>query len=117
MTPRDVALACVDTLMAAGIRATVDPRKVVPPCVLFVPPDTVTLDRGCGGTANMTAVVLASGPAQGDSWQTLELFLPSVLEHLHAEQVRTTSYTLDDSGPMPAYELSWTALVDWNPAP
>lgn len=101
-------------LSTAGIRATVDPRDVVPPCVLFTPPDNVRLDHGCGGTADMVALLLVPAVGNGDAWTALDEFLPNVLEHLPAEQIRTTSYTLDSSGPMPAYELTFTHLVDWN---
>lgn len=117
MTPREVALHYAEQLTAAGIRATVDPRNVVPPCVLFNPPDSVALNIGCGGTAQMSAVLLASGPGQGDAWQTLEAALPAVLAHVPAEEVRSTAYTLDDSGPMPAYELIWTSTVEWKVTP
>lgn len=113
-TPFQVAEQYATVLSAAGIRATTDPRDVVPPCVLFTPADQVDIDRGCGGTAQMSALLLVRGPGQGDAWQTLEQFVAKVIELLPAEQIRSTSYSLDDSGSMPAYELSWTATVDWN---
>lgn len=113
-TPIDICRSYADQLNASGIRATVDPRDAVPPCVLFTPPDQVRLDMGCAGSADLTALLLVPGPGQSDAWAALDATLPAVLEMLPVEQIRSTSYTLDASGPMPAYELTFTHLVDWN---
>lgn len=116
MTPLQTATAWATLLTSHGVRATTNPKDVVPPCVLFTPPDTVDFDLGCGGTAVMRALVLVGGPGQLEAWQALEVFLPSVLEVLPVppDQLRTTTYAVDSSGPMPAYELSFTVLVDWS---
>lgn len=113
-SPLDVADLLADAVTAAGIRATTDPRNVVPPCVLFLPPDDVTLDIGCGGTATMRAVLLVPGPGQRDAWLHLDNTLGQVLDVLPAETIRSTTYEVDASGPMPAYEMTWTHIVDFN---
>ena len=119
MTPSVLARSWADELTAAGIRAGVNPKDVVPPCVLFTPPDQVRFDLACGGTADLRALVLVPGPGQADAWAALDGFLPEVLNHLPVppDELRTTTYTVDASGPMPAYELSFTHTVDWSFTP
>lgn len=114
MTPLEFAEQWAGVLSTAGIRATTDPRDVVPPCVLFLPPEQVDVNLYCGGTADMRAVLLSRGPGQVDAWRTLETTLPAILDLLPVETVRSTTYQIDSSGPMPAYELQLTATVSWK---
>lgn len=119
MTPLGLAQGWAGLLTAAGVRATCDPRSVQPPCVLFTPPDTVRFDLGCGGTADVRALLLVPGPGQLDAWAALETLLPRVVDVLPVppDELRTTAYTVDNSGPMPAYELTFTTAVDWSTTP
>lgn len=116
MTPLQTAQAWAAQLASHGVRSGCNPKDVAPPCVLFTPPDTVDFDLGCGGTGQLRALVLVGGPGQFEAWQALEVFLPDVLDALPftPDQLRTTTYAVDSSGPMPAYELSFTAAVDWS---
>lgn len=119
MTPLGLARQWAALLSAHNIRATVNPKDVQPPCVLFTPPDAVRFDLGCGGTADVRALLLVPGPGQVDAWEALERLLPAVVEVLPVmpDELRTTTYTIDASGPMPAYELTFTAAVDWSTTP
>ena len=72
------------------------------------------MEVGCGGVADMRALALVPAPGNGDAWVNLDGFMPKVLNVLPVEQVRTVTYQVDDTGPMPAYELTWTERVDWN---
>ena len=99
-------------LKGAGVRATMDPRSVNPPCVLLTPPD-FDLDVNCGGTAEFRAVVLAPPPANLDSWRVLDDLAAKVADVIPIERIRPTQYGVDDTGALPALELSWQLALSW----
>jgi hypothetical protein len=95
------------------IRATLDPRNVVPPCVLLNPP-SLTLDLNCGGTASYTAHVIAPGAGNTDAWKLLDEMTAKVVGILNeVESIEPTSVSVDGTGDMPAFLLSWSASVDY----
>lgn len=116
-TPLAVAADYADRLVAAGIRATTDPTRLVPPVVLFTPPTTVDMDINCGGTARFRAVVAAGGgPASGEAWRSLEAMLAKVLaaDVIPVEEIAFGYYDVGDGTPSPpVYELTWAEPVDW----
>lgn len=115
MSVTSVAKGYRDKLVAANIRATLDPRDVQPPCVLFQPA-TITLDLNCGGTAQMQAILLVPGPGTGEAWEHLDQLLPAVLDVIPAETI-TPDY-IDGRGdhhPIPAYQLAWSQAVSYDP--
>ena len=102
----------LDALRAAGIRATMDPRSVNPPCVLMTPPD-FDLNVNCGGDAEFRAVILAPPPANLDAWRTLDDLAAQVAAVIPVERIRPSQYGVDDSGAIPALELTWQQALSW----
>ena len=99
-------------LKGASIRATMDPRSVNPPTVLLVPP-TFDLTVNCGGDAEFRALVLAPPPANLDAWRVLDDLAAKVADVIPIERIRPTQYGVDDTGALPALELSWQLALSW----
>jgi hypothetical protein len=99
-------------LNAAGIRATIDPRAVNPPCVLLVPP-AVVLDLNCGGTAEFTALVIVPSPANSQAWRLADRIAADASAVIPVERIEPSSYAVDDTGALPALSLSWQGAVSW----
>jgi hypothetical protein len=97
-------------LAAAGVRATTDPRKIVPPCVLFQPGG---ISQGVfprpGLQHDMVALLLAPGQGDASSWQMLDDLLAAVDRLLPWQSCYPTSYTPDSGTAFPAYRLEWEA--------
>ena len=101
-----------DTLNAAGIRTTLDPRSANPPCLLLIPP-TVVLDVACGGTATFLAYAITRGPANLDAWKSLDTLVQEAFSIIPVESFEPGSYALDDGTPLPAFILTWTEALTW----
>lgn len=116
MTPLSTAQTWVAALTAAGIRAAVDPRNMNPPFVLFTPPNEVRIDLNCGGSADMTAVLIVPGPGAGDAWAQLESLFARIMreELLPVERVAAVTFAAAGETQLPAYEMSWSEPVAWN---
>lgn len=99
-------------LAAVGVRATLDPRSVNPPCVLLIPP-TMALDVSCGGTATFTAYALTRGPGNADAWKSLDQLTAQAYQVLPLEGFEPGSYAVDDGTPLPAFILTWTEALTW----
>jgi hypothetical protein len=119
MTPLSTAQGWVQKLTAAGIRAAVDPRNMNPPFVLFAPPSDVRLDLNCGGTAEMSALLIVPGPGAGDAWAQLESFATRIIRDdlLPVERVAAVTFTGAGDAPLPAYEFTWSEPVSWQQTP
>ena len=102
----------VGDLVAAGIRATMDPRSVNLPAVLVVPPQ-FDRETSCIGRALFTAFLITRGPGNADAWQSLDALLEQVSTVLAVDQIRPASYVLDDGAPLPALEIQWTVGLSW----
>lgn len=117
MFPVDTAEGYAAGLTAKGIRATADPTRAVPPCVLFEPPRRAVLDVMCGsGTAQMSAVLLArGGPGNNSEWHQLDVFLGQVLAAgvVPVEDVELVELDVDGVPASPGYRISWTETVSW----
>lgn len=106
---------CAD-LAAVGLRATTDPRKILPPCVLFRPP-ALRLDRLDCGTAEWTALLLASTQVgDSDAWTQLDGMLGKILPLFPITDVEVGSYEIDEATSFPAYTLAWTSQVEFATA-
>lgn len=112
-TPVDQAKEYVAELAKVGVRATHDPRKLTPPCVLVAPP-SVVLDTNCGGTASWTAFVLATVSGNSDAWMQLDSLTIKALDVLPVERVEPTDYAVDDVSSYAAFALTWTGSVEWS---
>ena len=102
----------VQQLRAAGVRATMDVRNLNLPCVLVVPP-AIVLDANCGGTATFTAYAVSRGPGNADAWKSLDELLEKTAAVIDVEEVRTSQYTIDETGALPALEIVWTQALSW----
>jgi hypothetical protein len=113
--PVDEARAFCDQLTAAGVRATHDPRKIVPPCLLLAPP-TVTIDHlHGGGQAEWVGYLLASvGAGHADAWTQLDTLTAKVLPLLPVETIQPSDYSPDGTTEYPAYTLTWTSQVEYS---
>lgn len=113
MTTLAYAEGLAAELNAAGVRAVTDPRSVAPPCVLLQPPSEVDFDLGCGGTAQMRALLLVGGPANRDWWHTTDQMLAVVVPILAPQRAQMVPIQIDDGGDLTAVELSWAATVQY----
>lgn len=103
----------VDALNAAGVRATMNPASVNPPCVLVLPP-ALEIGTICANDARCEAVIIAAPPAGHDAIVTLYGLLPVVCETIpDIETVEPATYRVDDTGgALPALKLTWQSMVD-----
>lgn len=104
----------VRLLVAGGVRATSDPRRVDPPCALVVP-EGGEFDTLCIGDANTDWVihVLAPPPSASDSMRTLWRLVAGCLQVIpRIESVRASSYATGGE-PWPSYELRFRTETSW----
>jgi hypothetical protein len=102
----------VQRLTEAGIRATLDPRNLNPPCVIIGPP-SVILDSNCGGLATVSAMVVGPGPGNLDAWRAIDDLAEQVGRLIDVETITPTELTVDNNPPQPALQLTWTQSFDW----
>jgi hypothetical protein len=113
--PVQEAIEFCAKLTEAGVRATHDPRKVVPPCLLLTPP-VVVMDalHGCG-QAEWTAYLLSAvGSGNADAWTQLDGLVAKVLPLLPVETIQPSDYSPDGTTEYPAYTLTWTSQVEYS---
>jgi hypothetical protein len=106
-TGYEAAALLVETLSAAGIFATSDPRSATPPCV-FIPPPSSNLQQGmCSQWCSFDIYVLAPGTANADAFKMLEhlsYWVRKALPNITAQI--PSQYNLSaDSPSLPAYRL------------
>lgn len=101
-----------EALRGIGLRVTMDPRNVNPPCVLMVPP-SFTVDVVCGGTAAFTAYFLVPPPGNLDAWAKLDQMAADASEVLPIETLLPSQYEVDATGMLPAFEAAWTQSIQW----
>jgi hypothetical protein len=104
--PRRVVIA----LSAAGIRATMDPRNLNPPCVMVTPSDTTRLTvTRCRQAVEVSAVV--PGAANLDALTKLDTLTAAVLAALDADglpwtEARFTTITATTGEDLLSYTLT-----------
>jgi len=106
----------VAQLDAAGIRATDDPRAVLPPCALVGPPTLQPSNiGGCAydATWRIDLIGVASGGIQ--AFQSLDDLLENVLPLLPGYEIATPGTWLLSGGgdPLPSYTVNWMEAVPW----
>lgn len=108
------AAAIVDTLRAAGIRATVDERELNPPAV-FVGPPNLTYRFGKGGwDASWTLAAVVTDAGRRPALAALGDLVTAVQAALAGRVVAGRPVDLFVPGgaaPMPAYELTYSARI------
>lgn len=101
------AVEAAEALTAAGMRAVVDPRSAVPPCIIVGPP-TRTYDLGCGYSAAFTLVLLSPGQA-ADAFAQLDEWLDQLDDLVDIETATPGAYQLNGTGdPLVAYTVTLT---------
>ena len=112
----------VQQCQAQGIRASLDPRSVNPPCVLFTPP-ALEININRGATADFSALALVPGPGNADAFSALDRLTQDLCREVltNAERITPVDYTPDNGPSYPAFQVEWSASLDWpdpcNPAP
>jgi hypothetical protein len=110
----DAALALADDLRAAGVRATMDTRNLNLPTLLIIPPTWVG-DVSCGGTASFTIYALTRAPANLDAWKSLDKLLAELTGVVDiVREVRSTSYDVEGTGGLPAFEITFDYSLAWT---
>lgn len=111
MTALDRAQELVQKLEAAGVRATVDPGTVAPPCVLLVPPSFV-FDLACegDGTWRCPALAPATQIAETSTWAELDRMLDAMVDLVDMTSADLVAYTVNGRV-YPAYLMTWQEPV------
>lgn len=93
---------------AEGVRVTMDPSTVNPPCVLIVPPD-MTFDLSCGFSVTWRLACLAPAAQGADRtiWTGLADLVTAVHTATDAATAELVAYTVNGTA-YPAYVASWT---------
>lgn len=106
--------ALVATLTGAGIRATIDPRDVNPPCVLVAPPVLAyRFGKRCWD-ASWSLLLIAGDHGKPGSLRALGDLLDAVQAATGGAIVTATpanAGTLDGTPPAPAYECIFTTRI------
>lgn len=107
MTALSRALELVGQLEAKGVRATVDPAIIAPPCLLLVPPN-LTFDLACGQDALWRCPALAPTMqvAESSTWEELDRITTAVNELVELQAADLVAYTINGRQ-YPAYLLTW----------
>lgn len=103
-------------LVAAGVRAVTDPRRVDPPCVLVVP-ESAQFDSMCEGQANTEWVLhlLAPPPGAADTFRQLSALAAKVIAAVpRIETVRMASYQTDNGSTWPSFDMRFTTESSWT---
>ncbi len=109
----------VDTLTAAGIRATADLRHLNPPGVLVAPPDIAwRFGRGAEATWRIVAAVPNTGTRSSIAG------LSPLVDQVQAALAGAVTAgrpvdlsILDGGAPLPGYELTFTTKIPERTAP
>lgn len=105
-----------DALVAGGVRAVTDPRRVDPPCVLILP-EEAEFGMMAPGNGNTTWVLrcLAPPPGNSDAFGILsDLAAATITTVPDVQNARMGSYaTGPTSDPWPCIELRFTTVSAW----
>lgn len=115
MTIWDEAVVIRDRLVAAGVRAVTDPRRVDPPCVLVVP-TLGSFDTNCVGDASTDWSLMVLGPQPGgeDALKVLGAMAAKVIGEFHdVADVEMTQYSTDSAGSWPALRIGYRTVSSW----
>ena len=115
MTIWDEAVVIRDQMVAAGVRAVTDPRRVDPPCVLVVPA-AVEWNSNCIGDGVTDWVLHVLGPQPGgeDALRVIARMAAAVLPLFpEARRGRMTSYSTDSGDDWPCFDIEWSRSSPW----
>lgn len=104
-----------DRLIAAGVRATTDPRRVTPPCVL-VAPQEVEFEAMCPGEGPTDWVLhcLSAPPGGEDALKSISQLVAAVLGvYPDAQDARLGSYQTDQGDAWPTIDVGLRTVSTW----
>lgn len=107
MSPLERAQELIAAFEALGVRGTLDPNLVSPPCVLMVPP-SFTFGLSCGADAVWRCPALAPGQsvAGAGTWEALDEMVSVASQVVDLTSVDLVAYTVNGRV-YPAYLLTW----------
>ena len=107
----------VEALTSQGIRATADPRRVEPPCVLVMPVSATFQQTLSCGIAPTEWTISIIGPGIGDlnGVRHLSQQTAAVLQGMEISgRLDVTSYSLDGGDQFPCFRITFeTPHSDW----
>lgn len=109
-----IAQDLVDRLQQAGVRATLDPRNVVPPIGLLVRPAYQPVGNACRNlVADWTLHLIGKGPDQPPAWQQLDDMLSATILVLGAgiTAIDPDTYPLNDTTEAPSYRVTFQTVL------
>lgn len=101
--------ALVQQMLDVGLRATLDPRRVDPPCVLVPRPSAEPVGNGC---ANMIAQwdvqLIGRGPDQPNAFRQLSELVDAVTSTFGPliVAIEPDTYPLNEAAEAPSYRVS-----------
>ena len=93
-----------------GIRATLDPAAVNPPCIVIDPPEINTATQG-GFTMSVPVTLVGIAPADAKNTQNLLDTVPALLTACGENATSPTTYTTTQNTTYPAYRVLTTLTV------
>jgi hypothetical protein len=100
-----------DRLTAGGVRATIDPRDLNPPCALVAAPVVRWVFASGRLAVDWRLVVVVPSSGAANELKALGELLGRIAGILAGEPVQATPADYPDPGggdPLPAYQLTWT---------
>ena len=107
----------VDTLVAAGVPASTDPRNLTLPGV-WVTPDTLTLDTldGAAATVRVSLVIIGTGSGPAAAVVDLDRLLALVVDTLPvSSDWSAASIRLPNQSAEPLPALQGSIVLEWTP--
>lgn len=103
----------VDTLVAAGVRATDDPKAANAPCVLVRPPE-IAFRFGKGWDASWTLCAIVPDPGRHQSLVLVSDLITRTQQALGgtATAGRPDDILMPDGAILPMYVLTWTSRIN-----
>lgn len=107
--------AVIDTLTAAGVRATGDPRNLTPPGILVTPQSSERVTRGAVAVV-LQLMCIAPGPANADALGAVDGLADAATIALDATGIPWDTGTVATMGSGPAGEslLTYTLQVTFT---
>jgi hypothetical protein len=102
----DYRKAVVADVERVGLRVSLDPRALNPPCVLVGVPGLVTLGPGpCAVSITMPVYLVAPPPGSGANITYLTEHLLTLMDAIGAREARAVELSVGDGQvPAPAYQ-------------
>jgi hypothetical protein len=111
----DDAQDLVARIVAQGVRATTDPKRLDPPGALVFP-EAAQFDSMCEGrgATDWVVVLLSPQPGGHEAFRTLSQMAAAVLKAIpRIDSLQATSYRTSNDTEWPCYEMRFTTESSW----